>query len=102
MMALPPAEASRQNRQIGYVMHVASVCNGAGGAAGIRVLAGAYSKPMSIPFDQTDFSVVVKNRAPPPRPWRWEIYRAGRNSPIECAPVFYETVEAATRAGKKA
>ena len=29
------------------------------------------------------FSVVVKHRAPPPKPWRWEIYRVGRNSPIE-------------------
>src|SRR5262249_36564608 len=57
---------------------------------------------MSILFDQTDFSVVVKNRAPPPKPWRWEIYRAGRKSPIECSSVLYETVEAANRAGKEA
>jgi hypothetical protein len=53
-------------------------------------------------FDQTDFSVVVKNRASPPKPWRWEIYRAGRNSPIECSSVLYETVTAANRAGKQA
>jgi hypothetical protein len=57
---------------------------------------------MSVPFDQSDFSVVVKNRAPPPKPWRWEIYRAGRNSPIECSSVLYETVEAAYQEGKKA
>jgi len=57
---------------------------------------------MNIFFDQTDFSVVVKNRAPPPKPWRWEIYRAGRKSPIECSSVLYETVEAANRAGKEA
>ena len=57
---------------------------------------------MSILFDQTDFSVVVKNRAPPPKPWRWEIYRAGRKSPIESSSVLYETVEAANRAGKAA
>jgi hypothetical protein len=57
---------------------------------------------MSILFDPTDFSVVVKNRAPPPKPWRWEIYRADRTSPIECSSVFYETVEAANRAGKAA
>jgi hypothetical protein len=57
---------------------------------------------MSVLFDQTDFSVVVKNRAPPPKPWRWEIYRAGRSSPIECSSVLYETVEAANRAGKEA
>ena len=53
-------------------------------------------------FDQTDFSVVVKHRASPPKPWRWEIYRAGRTSPIECSSVRYETVEAANRAGKEA
>jgi hypothetical protein len=64
--------------------------------------AGLILPAMSILFDQTDFSVVVKNRAPPPKPWRWEIYRAGRNSPIECSSVLYETVEAANRAGKKA
>src|SRR6202050_1283131 len=53
-------------------------------------------------FDQTDFSVVVKNRASPPKPWRWEIYRAGRTSPIECSSVLYETMAAANRAGKEA
>jgi hypothetical protein len=29
-------------------------------------------------IDQEDFSVVVKKRANPPKPWRWEIYRAGK------------------------
>jgi hypothetical protein len=53
-------------------------------------------------LDYTDFSVVVKDRAPLPKPWRWEIYRAGRKSPIECSKVFYETFEAAHRAGKDA
>jgi hypothetical protein len=28
-------------------------------------------------FDRTDYSVVVKNRAPPASSWKWEIYRAG-------------------------
>jgi hypothetical protein len=57
---------------------------------------------MSIRADQADFSVVVKNRAPPPKQWRWEIYRAGRKSPIKFSSVFFETVEAANRAGKQA
>ena len=57
---------------------------------------------MNLLFDQTDFSVVVKHRAAPPKPWRWEIYRAGRNSPIESSSVRYETVSAANRAGKEA
>ena len=57
---------------------------------------------MNLLFDQTDFSIVVKRRAAPPKPWRWEIYRAGRNSPIESSSVRYETVSAANRAGKEA
>src|SRR5215510_8368763 len=28
-------------------------------------------------YERADYSVVVKNRAPPPKAWRWEIYRAG-------------------------
>jgi hypothetical protein len=29
-------------------------------------------------YERTDYSVVVKNRAPPPKAWRWKIYRAGK------------------------
>jgi hypothetical protein len=53
-------------------------------------------------IDHADFSVVVKNRAPPPKPWRWEIYRAGRTSPIEYSKAFFETMTEANRAGKVA
>jgi hypothetical protein len=53
-------------------------------------------------FDDADYSVVVKNRAPPPSSWRWEIYRAGRSSPIGQSPVFFHTVATASRAGKAA
>ena len=49
-----------------------------------------------------DFSVVVKNRAGPPKPWRWEIYRAGRRSPIAHSEEFFATVSDANRAGNKA
>jgi hypothetical protein len=34
-------------------------------------------------YERTDYSVVVKNRAPPPKAWRWEIYRAGNADPIK-------------------
>jgi hypothetical protein len=44
-------------------------------------------------FDHTDYSVVVKNRAPPPSSWKWEIYRAS---------VFFHTMVTANRAGKEA
>jgi len=53
-------------------------------------------------FDDSDYSVVVKNRAPPPNSWRWEIYRAGRWSPVGQSRVFFRTVAAANNAGKVA
>jgi hypothetical protein len=34
---------------------------------------------MPMPVSQSDYSVVVKLRAPPPNSWRWEIYRAGKS-----------------------
>jgi len=52
--------------------------------------------------DHADFSVVVKNLAPPPKSWRWEIYRAGRTSPIERSKAFFATMTEAHRAGKAA
>jgi hypothetical protein len=53
-------------------------------------------------FDDTDYSVVVKNRAPPPNSWGWEIYRAGRLSPMEQSPTIFRTMAAAHKAGKAA
>jgi len=53
-------------------------------------------------FDHTDYSVVVKNRAPPPKSWRWEIYRAGRSSPIRQSTAYFRTMVAASREGKAA
>ena len=55
-----------------------------------------------IRFDDTDYSVVVKNRAAPPNSWRWEIYRAGRTSPIGQSPIFFCTMVGANKAGKVA
>jgi hypothetical protein len=49
-----------------------------------------------------DFSVVVRCQGVPPKPWRWEIYRAGRKSPIEFSEVLFETITEASSAGKKA
>jgi hypothetical protein len=44
----------------------------------------------------------VKNRAAPPKAWRWEIYRAGNASPIKQSSIYFETMAAAREAGKKA
>jgi hypothetical protein len=49
-----------------------------------------------------DFSVVVKRKGQTPNPWRWEIYRAGRNSAIKCSEIFFPTMTEASRAGKVA
>ena len=57
---------------------------------------------MSINFDPTDYSVVVKNRAPLPRPWRWEIYCAGKRQPIKRSSVLYESRGEASMTGKEA
>ncbi len=63
----------------------------------------AYESGMNkLRFDDTDYSVVVKNRGSPPNSWRWEIYRAGRSSPIGQSPIFFRTMAAANKAGKAA
>jgi hypothetical protein len=49
-----------------------------------------------------DFSMVVRDCASPPRPWRWEIYRAGRKSAIKCSQTFFKTAIEAERAGNAA
>jgi hypothetical protein len=53
-------------------------------------------------FDPTDYSVVVKSRAPLPKPWRWEIYCAGKRQPIQRSDVFFESREKASATGKEA
>jgi hypothetical protein len=53
-------------------------------------------------IDHADFSVAVKRRGDSPKPWRWEIYRAGRSSPIGRSEIFFETMTEAGRAGKAA
>jgi hypothetical protein len=54
------------------------------------------------PQEHSDFSVVVKNRAKPPKPWKWEIYRAGRSNPIEQSAIIFDSMTQANRAGKAA
>ena len=57
---------------------------------------------MITPLDVSDYSVVVKCRAAPPKSWRWEIYRAGRANVVEQSAMYFETMAAASKAGKKA
>jgi len=51
-------------------------------------------------FDHTDYSVVVKSHARPTGRWRWEIYRAGRKTPIDRSADMFATISEANRAGK--
>jgi len=53
-------------------------------------------------FDPADYSVVVKLRGNPPKPWRWEIYCAGKPGPVERSPIFFASMTAAVKEGKKA
>ena len=61
-----------------------------------------FSLAMKGDLNRTDFSVVVKNRARMPKPWRWEIYRAGRRSPIACSNNFFELRSTASLEGNVA
>jgi hypothetical protein len=53
-------------------------------------------------FDPSDYSIVVKSRAPLPKPWRWEIYCAGKRQPIQRSEVLFESREKASATGKEA
>ena len=53
-------------------------------------------------LERSDFSVVVKTRSRMPAPWRWEIYRAGRQSPIAHSEQFFGSRGAANLEGKAA
>ena len=57
---------------------------------------------MSAGLDRSDFSVVVKNRARLPKPWRWEIYRAGRQSPVTYSREFFDLRSTAIAEGRAA
>lgn len=57
---------------------------------------------MSEEFDPADYSFVVKRRGNPPKAWRWEIYRAGKQDPVERSAFFFESMTEAIKEGKKA
>jgi hypothetical protein len=52
-------------------------------------------------FDPADYRLAIKCRGRPPKPWRWEIYVAGKNKPVLLSD-FFESMSEATRAGKVA
>jgi len=62
----------------------------------------AHISAMLKDFDPSDYSIVVKSRAPLPKPWRWEIYCAGKRQPIQRSDVLFESREQASATGKQA
>ena len=48
-----------------------------------------------------DYTLAIKIRGHPPKPWRWEIYTAGKSKPVRQSE-FFETMSEATRTGKVA
>jgi hypothetical protein len=55
-----------------------------------------------VKFTPADYSVVVKRRDPGERPWRWEIWVAGKSRPIERSEQPFASMSEATREGKAA
>ena len=53
-------------------------------------------------LDPTDYSFVVKRRGSFSKPWRWEIYRAGKSDAIERSAVLFESMAQAAQEGKRA
>ncbi len=52
-------------------------------------------------YAEYDYTLAIKNKGRPPRPWRWEIYMAGKSKPV-LQSEFFETMSEATRTGKAA
>ena len=48
-----------------------------------------------------DYTLAIKNKGRPPKPWRWEIYLAGKSKPVRQSE-FLETMSEATRTGNAA
>jgi hypothetical protein len=70
---------------------------------GNRSITGVSSSmTFTLPFSSADYSVVIKNRAPPPKAWRWEIHRAGAARSIKQSTVYFDSMTSARRAGADA
>ena len=48
-------------------------------------------------LDPSDFHVAVKRREPPDKPWRWEIWAAGKTKAVRHSKEYYSTMSEATR-----
>jgi hypothetical protein len=57
---------------------------------------------MRVGLSRSDFSVAVKLNGKPPNLWRWEISCPGRSGAVVKSSTCFETMTAATKAGKEA
>jgi hypothetical protein len=57
--------------------------------------------PNAEQYAENDYTLAIKNKGRPPKPWRWEIYAAGKSKPMRQSE-FFETMSEATRTGKAA
>jgi hypothetical protein len=55
-----------------------------------RNVVSSFTMTHLLRYERADYSVVVKNRAPPPKSWRWEIYRAGNAGPIKLSSIYFD------------
>jgi len=55
-----------------------------------------------VEVDPTDYSLAVKRRGGPAKPWRWEIYCPCKTVPVERSSIFFGSMAEATKEGKKA
>ena len=53
-------------------------------------------------FDPADYSVAVKRRGSPAKPWRWEIYCPCKTVPVERSAIFFKSMAEAAKEGKRA
>lgn len=53
-------------------------------------------------FDPADYSLAVKRRGTPSKPWRWEIYSPCKTVPVERSAIFFESMAEAAKDGKRA
>ena len=100
-----PPKPSKQKRSYAFALpttlQLSKVARGAV-AMPANLGGAAFARAVREEFEPADFSVVVKRRGSPPKPWRWEIYCACKAVPIERSPVFFESAAAAAKEGKKA
>ena len=65
-------------------------------------ISGAYTVNMSRQLDPVDNSMAVRLNRKPTNSWQWEIYCAGKSTPVRRSLVHFNTMGAGTRTGKAA